>query len=159
MANPTNATTFMQGMNNFNCPTLELYSQKERNSYTVLMGGISFGFFASGVFQTDAELPFINQVTTIKRDRNGVFSQYLMNAEYPVIPSTGSNPGNQLLFGASATLIPADGLPTYKNGVLKLRCAGTQPRCGRLHRRGNPKHPAQYQRRARIAPRHPTFSR
>ncbi len=82
MANPTNATTFKQGMNNWTCPTLELFSQKEGNSYTVLMGGISFGFFSSGTFQTDAELPFINQVTTIKRDRNGVFSQYLMDGEF-----------------------------------------------------------------------------
>jgi len=118
-ASPTNATTFMQGMNNFNCPTLQLYSQKERNSYTVLMGGISFGFFATnGAFETDAELPFINQVTTIKRDRHGVFSQYLMNAQYPVILSTESNPGNQLLFGSSAVLIPTPGLPAYRNGVL-----------------------------------------
>ena len=111
MANPTNADTFAQGMNNYTCPTLELFSRKAGNSYTVLMGGISFGFFSSGVFLTDPELPFINQVTTIKRDRDGVFSQYLMNAEYPVILSTGSNPGNQLLFGASATFIPVDGLP------------------------------------------------
>jgi hypothetical protein len=127
MANPTNAATFMQGMNNFSCPTLELYSHKERSSYTVLMGGLSFGYFAGGTFQTDAELPFINQVTTIKRDQNGAFSQYLMNAEYPVILSTGSNPGNPLLFGASATLIPADGLPTYKNGVLKYDALRSKP--------------------------------
>lgn len=127
MANPTNVATFKQGMNNWTCPTLELFSRKEGNSYTVLMGGISFGFFSSGVFETDAELPFINQVTAIKRDRLGVFSQYLMNAEYPVILSTGSNPGNQLLFGASATLIPVDGLPTYKNGVLKYDVLGNGP--------------------------------
>ena len=85
----------------------------------MLLGGISFGYFQGGTFQTDAQLPFINQVTTIKRDRDGVFAQYLMDAEYPVIPSTGSNPGNTLLFGAGATLIPADGLPKYNNGVLK----------------------------------------
>lgn len=62
-----------------------------RRSYTVLLGGISFGDFQGGIFQTDAQLPFINQVTTIKRDRDGVFAQYLMDAEYPVIPSTGSH--------------------------------------------------------------------
>jgi hypothetical protein len=125
MANPTNATTFAQGMNNWTCPTLELYSSKAGDSYTVLMGGISYGFFSSGTFQTDAELPFINQVTTIKRDRNGVFSQYLMNAEYPVILSTASNPGNPLLFGANATFIPVDGLPMYRNGVLRYDALGT----------------------------------
>ena len=127
MADPANAATFKQGMNNFICPTLELYSRKQGNSYTVLMGGISFGFFQSGVFATDAELPFINQVTTIKRDRHGMFSQHLMDGEYPVIPSTGSNPGNTLLFGAAATLIPTDGLPRYKNGVLKYDKLGSRP--------------------------------
>jgi hypothetical protein len=127
MANPAGATTFKQGMNNWICPTLELYSRKERNSYTVLMGGISFGFFASSAFQTDSELPFINQVTAIKCDRHGVFSQCLINSEYPVILSNGSNPGNQLLFGANATLIPADGLPAYRNGVLKYDALGSGP--------------------------------
>ena len=127
MANPTNAGTFAQGMNNWICPTLELYSHKTGNSYTVLMGGISYGFFASGIFQTDSELPFINQVTAIKRDPSGVFSQYLMDAEYPVVLSNGSNPGNQLLFGANATLIPVDGLPAYKNGVVKYDALGSSP--------------------------------
>jgi hypothetical protein len=126
-ANPTNATTFAQGMNNFNCPTLELYSRKEKASYTVLMGGLSFGYFLNGVFTTDFELPFINQVTTIKRDQNGVFSQYLMNAVYPVIPSTGSNPGNPLLFGAAAMFIPANGLHAFNNGVLRYEALGTKP--------------------------------
>ena len=64
---------------------------------------------------------------TIRCDRNGAFSQYLMNAGYPVILSTGSNPGNQLLFGAGATLIPVVGLRTYKNGVLKYDRLGSDP--------------------------------
>lgn len=127
MRRPARGTFFKQGMNNWACPTLALYSAKEGNSYTVLMGGISFGFFQSGTFQTDPELPFINQVTTIKRDRRGQFSQYLMHGEYPVILSTGSNPGNPLLFGADATLIPADGLPRYSNGVLKYDKLGNSP--------------------------------
>ena len=105
-------------MNNFACPTLELYSAKSGNFYTVLMGGISYGFFQGGAFDTDTELPFINQVTTIQRDSNGMFSQCLMDGTYPVIQSTGSNPGNTLLFGAGATFIPAEGLHSYPNGVL-----------------------------------------
>ena len=110
MANPAAASTFKQGMNNFVCPTLELFSAKGGNFYTVLMGGISYGFFQGNTFNTSPELPFINQVTTIKRNSNGVYSQCLMDGAYPVIPSTGSNPGNTLLFGAGATFIPAAGL-------------------------------------------------
>jgi hypothetical protein len=127
MADPAASSTFKQAMNNYLCPTLELFSRKEHNSYTILMGGISYGFFSAGVFQTDPELPFINQVTTIKRDRHGIFSQYLMSAEYPVILSTGSNPGNPLLFGTSATFTPVNGLPTYGNGVIKLDALGINP--------------------------------
>jgi hypothetical protein len=119
MANPADDATFKQGMNNFACPTLELYSKKNDSAYTVLMGGISYGFFNDSEFDTDSELPFINQVTTIKRDSSGAYSQCLMDGGYPVIESTNSNPGNTLLFGAGATFIPADDLHAYSNGVLK----------------------------------------
>lgn len=45
-----------------------------------------------------------------------------------MIASTGSNPGNPLLFGAGAQFFPAGGLPSYGNGVLDLdRLGGSQP--------------------------------
>jgi hypothetical protein len=97
--------------------------------YTILLGGISFGYFANGAFVTDAELPFINQITTIRHGSDGVVSQYLMSSEYPFIASTGSNPGNQLLFGARAHLFAAGRLPAYGNGVLDLdQLGGSQSR-------------------------------
>jgi hypothetical protein len=120
MADPNVDATFKQGMNNFTCPVIELHSHQSNTSYTVLLGGISYGFFSDDTFETDSELPFINQVTTIKRDPNGVYTQYLMNGTYPVILSTNSNPGNQLLFGAGATFIPAAGVRSFQNGVIQL---------------------------------------
>ncbi len=127
MADPNLSSTFKQGMNNYVCPTLGLFSKKHKNMYTVIFGGISFGFWQNGVFQTDSEIPFINQVTTIQIDKHGNYTQYLMDAEYPVILSTQSNPGNQLLFGAGAFFIPADDLPTYNNGVVKMNSLGRDP--------------------------------
>jgi hypothetical protein len=51
-----------------------------------------------------------------------------MSSEYPVIASTGSNPGNPLLFGAGAQFFRASGLPSYGNGVLDLdQLGGSQP--------------------------------
>jgi hypothetical protein len=126
-ANPNLVATFKQGMNNFACPTLQLYSSKKDTFYSMQMGGISYGFFQNNTFETDAELPFINQVTTIRCDSNGMYSQFLMAGQYPVTLSTGSNPGNPLLFGAGATFIPAAGLRTYSNGVLRLDNLGTKP--------------------------------
>lgn len=122
MADPTDPCTFKQGLNNYVCPTAGLYSKKTGDMYTILFGGISYGFIQNGTFQVDAEIPFINQVTTVKIDKCGIFSQYLMDNEYPVIRSTASNPGNVLLFGANGTFIPANGLDNiqYDNHVFKL---------------------------------------
>lgn len=119
MANPLDSSTFKQGMNNYVSATVGLFSKKHKASYTLLLGGISYGYYQNGQFQTDSEFPFINQVTTIKIDKHKKFSQYLMDAEYPLIYSTGSNPGNPLLFGAGAEFIPTN-IETYKNGVIKL---------------------------------------
>lgn len=127
MEDPESPTTFKQAMNNYVCPTVSLYSNETKNAYVTFFGGISFGYFQNGVFTTDSEIPFINQVTTITLDKNGIYSQYLMENEYPVILSTGSNPGNQLLFGAGANFFPVENLPTYQNGVIKLDKLGLEP--------------------------------
>lgn len=111
---------FKQGMNNYACATLGLFSRRHEEMYTLLLGGLSYGFFDNGVFETDEEIPFINQVTTIKLDKHGDFKQYIMSGQYPVIISTQSNPGNPLLFGAGAYMIQNPSLPAYRNGVLKL---------------------------------------
>lgn len=122
MANPFDPRTFKQGMNNYACPTIGLFSRKTGEMYTILFGGLSYGFFQNGTFQTDSEIPFINQITTIKIDKHGQYTQYIMDEEYPVILSTQSNPGNQLLFGTSAEFIPSADLDElqYDNGVFKL---------------------------------------
>lgn len=117
---PTSPNTFKQGMNHYNCPAFGVYSTRVKEMFVVLPGGISFGFFSGGVFTTDSEIPFINQVTTIKIDKYSNFTQYIMNEEYPLIASTGSNPGNQLLFGAEAVFFPADNTPLFSNGVIQF---------------------------------------
>lgn len=120
MADPQAPDTFKQGMNNYVCPAVLFFSEETGDMYTTLLGGISYGYFQGAQFQTDAELPFINQVTTIKRDRAGHYKQYIRKSGYPTILSTQSNPGNQLLFGAGGDFLEAEGLPAYDNGVLKF---------------------------------------
>lgn len=120
MADPNNPNTFKQGMNNYACPTVGMYSGSSDDMFTVILGGISYGYFQGGIFQTDAEIPFTNEVTTVKIDKKGNFSQYIMNNQYPTIPSQGTNPGNTLLFGAGAAFFPATDLPIYSNGVFKF---------------------------------------
>lgn len=120
MANPDNPNTFKQAMNNYTSATAGLFSNSTEDMYLMLFGGITFGYFQNGMFETDSEIPFTNQVTTVKIDKNQDFTQYLMENEYPTILSTFSNPGNPLLFGAGAYFIQNDTLPVYRNGVLAL---------------------------------------
>jgi len=119
MADPNLPGTFKQAMNQYVCATASLYSRKFTSMYHIFFGGISYGFFNNGVFSTDPEIPFINQVTTVQMDKNGNFTQYLMDSQYPVIASTGSNPGNTLLFGAGAYFIP-NNIQQYPNHVISL---------------------------------------
>lgn len=119
MADPSSPSTFKQAMNHYVCANAGLYSRKNTAMYTVFFGGISYGYYQNGVLQTDAEIPFINQITTIKMDSNANFTQYLMNSEYPVILSTQANPGNPLLFGAGAYFIGSN-ISQYPNRVINL---------------------------------------
>lgn len=120
MANPALSRTFKQGMNNYASATMELFSEKTKDMYSVLLGGITFGYFENGQFKTDPELPFTNQVTTIKINKHGRYKQFLMKGEYPKILSTMSNPGNRLLFGSGAFFMPAEEVELYDNDVVKL---------------------------------------
>lgn len=120
MKSPASKHAFRQGMNNYVCACVGLFSKKSQEMFNILLGGISFGFFQNGVFMTDNEIPFINQVTTVRIGKHDKFDQFLMQNEYPVIPSTGSNPGNTLLFGAGALFILPENIPTYSNDVVKF---------------------------------------
>lgn len=119
MADPSSPTTFKQGMNNYVCPAFGLYSAHHDRMYNIFLGGISYEYFSNGQLVQDDAFPFINQVTTILRDRTGIYTQYLMDAEYPVLYAPG-DPNNPLLFGAGGGFIENDELHSYFNGVLKL---------------------------------------
>ncbi|MBA3720863.1 MAG: hypothetical protein H0W88_00505 [Parachlamydiaceae bacterium] len=120
MPNPNKASTFKQGMNNYVCSLVGLYSNKSGDMYNVLMGGISYLTFENGKFVPDDELPFTNQVTTIVTNKNGRYKQYFMKDEFPLIVSELYNPPRQLLFGTGAQFMPSDDVPIYSNGVLKF---------------------------------------
>ncbi len=142
MADPNDSTTFAQGMNGYSSAHLGLYSAKTNDMYTVLFGGISFLIESDGkqnscnknppinkgILTPCTMLPFVNDVTTIKIDSNGTFSQYLMKEKFPTIIATfGPSPGGPILFGTEATFIPDDTLPMYSNSVINLDKLGSEP--------------------------------
>lgn len=120
MATPNDADTFKQGMNNYASATTTFYSPSTDTNFYLLLGGITFGYFDGNTFETSTDFPFTNQITTVRRESDGTYTQYIMDEQYPVILSTGSNPGNELIFGAGAFFIKADNLPLYPNKVVNL---------------------------------------
>lgn len=125
MANPKLESTFKQGMNNYDCATFGMFSEKNKSMYIILLGGMSFGLFEEtneGLrFMTDPEIPFINQTTTIRIDASGNYTQHLMRyGGFPCIRSKKINRGNTLLFGSEAEVILNHKTPMYENEVLKL---------------------------------------
>lgn len=127
MANPSLEKTFKQGMNNYICAAISLYSEKSDDMFTVLCGGITYGFFQDGMFQTSDQIPFTNQITTIRLNKNGNYKQFLMKEGFPEILSTKTNFGNQLLFGSGAVFLPASEMPLYKNEVISFDALGKDP--------------------------------
>lgn len=119
-ADPNLASTFKQGMNNYDSAFAKLFSTAENNMYILLLGGLTFKYLQNGKFVTDSEIPFTNQITTIKIDKNGKYSQYLMDAQYPLIKSTKINPGSTLLFGTNAYFMPTNNVCSYFNFIYEL---------------------------------------
>jgi hypothetical protein len=116
-ADPTLRSTFKQGMNGYDCATIGLYSKTAKATHSVLFGGISYIYYKQGQFVEDTNFPFINQTTTIVRDRNGHYRQYLLDAEFPRIVSPD---GKRYLFGAEAVVFRNLGIPTIGNGLVDL---------------------------------------
>lgn len=122
MADPTAPDTLKMGLNLYSSASFSTFSQVTGVNYATLFGGISGGTFdpATNTFSPDAELPFNNVITTIVIDKNGKLTQDLMTTEFPTLLSQSVNPGNQLLFGASARFFAAPGIPQFDNGVIDL---------------------------------------
>lgn len=113
----TDPQAFKQGMNNYICATLGLFSKKSNDMYIAFFGGISYGYYKDGIFTTDSELPFINQCTAIKLNTQGHYNQYLLDTEYPVVLSPNLIP---LRFGAGAQFMPLPNVPQYSDETIKL---------------------------------------
>lgn len=120
MPDPVAPDTFKQAMNIYVSATAELYSECSENMYSILLGGITYGYFDNNNFILDSNFPFTSQVTTIKIDRDKKFTQHIMENQYPDIPCPQNDINKPLLFGAGAFFVLNDELPAYRNDVLAL---------------------------------------
>lgn len=117
--NPNDPSTFKQPMNQYICPAFGLYSTSSKDMYVVFPGGMSVNYFDNGVYKQDENVPFVNDVTTIKIDKKDHFTQHEMNGSYPFLTTSGPNP-KQLYFGSGAEFFLAEDIKIYHNRVIQL---------------------------------------
>lgn len=99
---------FSQYYNHYHCAVLPLYSAQKNEMHTVFFGGIAQFYDSLGTLVQDNEVPFVKTIARVTRTADGTMSEYKLPVDMPA------------LLGAGAEFIPADNLPAYANGVLKL---------------------------------------
>lgn len=120
MADPTLPGTFRQGMSTYHSAKVGIYDDASNAMHTLLFGGISYQYYdrGAGVFVDDPQVPFINQITSVVRDENGTYTQYLLDTEFPLL--TNPDNGQAWRFGANAEFFAAPGLETLPHEILDL---------------------------------------
>jgi hypothetical protein len=118
MADPEDPGTFKQGFNGYHSAKLGLFSEARGEMHEVLFGGISLQYLntQTGQVETDHDLPFVNDITSVVIDAAGEYRQHWIG-EFPVIDDLE---GHRLRFGSNAEFFLADGVETFQNGVIRL---------------------------------------
>ena len=117
MDDPNDPAAFKQGFNGYHSAKLGLFSEATGAMHELLFGGISLQSLDQlGQVATDANLPFVNDVTSVVIDAAGNYSQHWMGR----FPELTDESGKQLRFGANSEFLLSDGIETFDNGVLKL---------------------------------------
>lgn len=118
MDNPADASTFKQGMNNYQSAKVGFYSQSRGEMHEILLGGISLQYLdqTTGLIVTDNQMPFVNDITSLVIDAAGNYSQQHLGY-FPVLTDVA---GNRLRFGADAEFLLSDLIATFDNGIIDL---------------------------------------
>ncbi|HEX6160233.1 MAG TPA: hypothetical protein VF111_08720, partial [Thermoanaerobaculia bacterium] len=101
--------SYQQFMSQYNCAVVPLYSEATKTMHTTFFGGISlyYLFPATQELKRDDGLPFIRNITTLSRS-GGKSSECIASEDLPG------------LYGSGAQFLPAPGIATTSNGVLRL---------------------------------------
>ncbi|HEX2092194.1 MAG TPA: hypothetical protein VHG28_07310, partial [Longimicrobiaceae bacterium] len=99
---------FAMRMSQYECAQVLMYDPVSRTMYTTLLGGISLWYYPEGTNRLvrssgDNFLPWIQAITTLARDRNGVTTEVVQ-------PASMQMPAR---LGANAVFVPARNLATW----------------------------------------------
>lgn len=116
MQDPSATGVLKQGFNVYKSAYASLYSRRNSATYNLLFGGLTYEYYSGGTLVQDSEVPFTNQIVTVKMDNQGNFSQYLMDGEFPRVEAPIGL--GRYFFGASAYFFPNFSVSRYSNNVI-----------------------------------------
>ena len=118
-------------MNNYHSAKMGFYSEATGTMHEVLFGGISLKYLdpATQTIKTDFNLPFVNDITSIEIDADGNYSQNHLG----FMPELFDSKNRRLRLGTNAEFLPADGVPTFENGVIDFDALAAQTTVGFIY--------------------------
>lgn len=99
---------FNQYYNHYHCAHLPMYSQNNQEMHTLFFGGISQYYDVNGVLTRDDNVPFVNTIARVTRDKEGKMAEYKLQHTMPG------------LLGSGSEFILSEDMPVFDNGVLNL---------------------------------------
>ncbi len=98
---------FEQLLNQYHTAHASLHDSIANTMHALFFGGIGRYYFDGSTFMDDPNVPFVNTISLVSRDANGVMSE----------AAIGAMPG---LLGASGEFIPLPGTPATASGILRM---------------------------------------
>ncbi len=100
---------FEQSFSQYTCPVIPLYNAIDGSMYTIFFAGLSDHFVdAANNVKYDGRVPFIKDVTAIRRKSDGTTVQYILPFKFDAY------------LGTNMVFVPNENVSQYENAVIKL---------------------------------------
>lgn len=103
---------FAQYFNHYHCAHIPIYDEDQNQMHTIFFGGIAQYYMDGETMMQDDDVPFVKTIARVTRTADGSMAEYALPVEMPG------------LLGSGSEFIPAPGIPSYGNGVIKLNDLG-----------------------------------
>ncbi len=102
--------SFEQQFSQYTCPVLPMYNAVDSSMYSIFFAGLSTHYWdqGSGQIGYDEKVPFIRDITALRRRADGSSTEYLLPERFDD------------LLGTNMIFVPADDVPHYGNEVIQL---------------------------------------
>ncbi|MBL7781398.1 MAG: T9SS type A sorting domain-containing protein [Saprospiraceae bacterium] len=102
--------SFQQQFSQYTCPVVPMYNATDSSMYSIFFAGLSTHYrdAATGLVAYDDKVPFIRDITTVRRRADGSSTEYLLPQHFDE------------LLGTNMIFMPVEEAPHYANEVIRL---------------------------------------